>query len=230
MSGKTDDVALKMYVDAVNAVDNTLVQTSKNGLRYLADKIYGRLEHKMGHLACFSAGMFSLGSNLSVHSSPEQNQHFMKLGEDIGLTCQESYKRTETGIGPEVFWFTGDFEAQALRQNDEYYILRPEVIEGWLYLWRITHNNIYREWAWKAVQSIEKYCLVEENGAYSGIRNVNSKQPDKDDVQQTFWMSETLKYLYLIFSNDDLVPFDKWVFNSEAHPLPIKGSNHAFPV
>lgn len=30
-----------------------------------------------------------------------------------------------------------------------------------------------------------------------------------------------LKYLYLLFKNEDLVPLDKWVFNTEAHPLPV---------
>ena len=30
-----------------------------------------------------------------------------------------------------------------------------------------------------------------------------------------------LKYLYLLFIDDDMVPLDKWVFNTEAHPLPI---------
>ena len=30
-----------------------------------------------------------------------------------------------------------------------------------------------------------------------------------------------LKYLYLLFLDDDLVPLDQWVFNTEAHPLPI---------
>ena len=30
-----------------------------------------------------------------------------------------------------------------------------------------------------------------------------------------------LKYLYLLFSGEELVPLDKWVFNTEAHPLPV---------
>jgi hypothetical protein len=37
----------------------------------------------------------------------------------------------------------------------------------------------------------------------------------KDDTQQTFWLAETLKYLYLIFSPDDVVPLDKYVLNTE---------------
>jgi hypothetical protein len=34
-------------------------------------------------------------------------------------------------------------------------------------------------------------------------------------------LAETLKYLYLIFSPDDVVPLDKYVLNTEAHPLLI---------
>ena len=30
-----------------------------------------------------------------------------------------------------------------------------------------------------------------------------------------------LKYLYLLFTDEDLIPLDQWVFNTEAHPLQI---------
>ncbi len=29
----------------------------------------------------------------------------------------------------------------------------------------------------------------------------------------------------MIFSDDSLISFDEWVFNTEAHPLPVKGRN-----
>lgn len=112
------------------------------------------------------------------------------------------------------------------RKRDGYFILRPEVIEGWFYLWRVTKETKYRDWAWDAAQAIETHCRT-ENG-YSGIRNVDEDQVDQDDVQQSFFLAETLKYLYLIFSSDELISFDHWVFNTEAHPLPIKNRNVAF--
>lgn len=39
----------------------------------------------------------------------------------------------------------------------------------------------------------------------------------------SFFFAETLKYLYLIFDDpkDPRFPFEKWVFNTEAHPLKI---------
>jgi mannosyl-oligosaccharide alpha-1,2-mannosidase len=33
--------------------------------------------------------------------------------------------------------------------------------------------------------------------------------------------AETLKYLYLLFSPDDLLPLTEVVFNTEAHVLPV---------
>lgn len=35
--------------------------------------------------------------------------------------------------------------------------------------------------------------------------------------------SETLKYLYLLFSDDSVLPIEEIVFNTEAHPLPKIG-------
>jgi mannosyl-oligosaccharide alpha-1,2-mannosidase len=37
----------------------------------------------------------------------------------------------------------------------------------------------------------------------------------------SFLLAETFKYLYILFASDDLLPLDDWVFNTEAHPLPI---------
>lgn len=59
---------------------------------------------------------------------------------------------TATGIGPEAFRFEGPHEAIGLRSNERYYILRPEVIEAYFYMWRYTHEPKYREWAWEAAQ------------------------------------------------------------------------------
>lgn len=55
-------------------------------------------------------------------------------------------------LGPEAFRFDGGVEAIATRQNEKYYILRPEVIETYMYMWRLTHDPKYREWGWEAVE------------------------------------------------------------------------------
>lgn len=206
-----------MYDDAVNAIEQHLIKVSPGGLKYVAEYKSGRLENKMDHLGCFCGGMFALGAEGSV--SPEK---YKQLGADIAHTCHESYDRSESKLGPEAFRFDGNTEAKAVRQNEKYYILRPEVLETHFYMWRLTKEQKYRDWAWEAVQALEKNCRT-ENG-YTGIRDVYQVHPQQDDVQQSFFLAETLKYLYLIFSDDDLIPLDKWVFNTEAHPLPVWGT------
>uniref|UniRef100_A0A7N8YMA8 alpha-1,2-Mannosidase n=1 Tax=Mastacembelus armatus TaxID=205130 RepID=A0A7N8YMA8_9TELE len=216
MSDKTDDDAKKMYYSALEAIEANLVQKSPGGLTYMAEWRGGILDHKMGHLACFSGGMIGIGAD---DGAPEKRQHYLDLAAEITHTCHESYTRSATKLGPEAFRFDSGAEATATRLSDRYYILRPEVIESYMYMWRLTHDPKYREWGWEAVQALEEHCRVESG--FSGIRDVYTLTVSHDNMQQSFFLSETLKYLYLLFSDDDLLPLEDWVFNTEAHPLPI---------
>ncbi|XP_016016363.1 mannosyl-oligosaccharide 1,2-alpha-mannosidase IB isoform X2 [Rousettus aegyptiacus] len=215
MSDKSDHEARKMYDDAIEAIEKHLIKKSRGGLTFIGEWKNGHLEKKMGHLACFAGGMFALGAD----GSRDKAGHYLELGAEIARTCHESYDRTALKLGPESFKFDGAVEAVAVRQAEKYYILRPEVIETYWYLWRFTHDPRYRQWGWEATLAIEKYCRV--SGGFSGVKDVYSSTPAHDDVQQSFFLAETLKYLYLLFSSDDLLPLDHWVFNTEAHPLPV---------
>uniref|UniRef100_A0A673MQ93 alpha-1,2-Mannosidase n=1 Tax=Sinocyclocheilus rhinocerous TaxID=307959 RepID=A0A673MQ93_9TELE len=216
MSDKTDEEGKKLYYDALQAIEKNLIRKSSGGLTYIAEWKGGLLEHKMGHLTCFAGGMIALGAD---GGPDDKTGHQMELAAEIARTCHESYARTSMKLGPEAFRFDGGVEAIATRQNEKYFILRPEVIETYMYMWRFTHDPKYRQWGWEAVQALEKYCRVE--GGYSGVRDVYANTPNHDDVQQSFYLAETLKYLYLLFSDDDHLPFEHWVFNTEAHPLPV---------
>ncbi|XP_067267752.1 mannosyl-oligosaccharide 1,2-alpha-mannosidase IA isoform X6 [Chanodichthys erythropterus] len=216
MSDKTDEDAKKMYYSAMEAIETNLVQKSPGGLTYVAEWRGGILDHKMGHLACFSGGMIGIGAD---DGPAGQKQHYLDLAAEITHTCHESYSRSATKLGPEAFRFDGGAEATATRLSDRYYILRPEVIESYMYMWRLTHDPKYREWGWEAVEALEKHCRVD--AGFSGIRDVYASTVSHDNMQQSFFLSETLKYLYLLFSDDDLLPLEDWVFNTEAHPLPI---------
>ncbi|XP_041844436.1 mannosyl-oligosaccharide 1,2-alpha-mannosidase IA isoform X2 [Melanotaenia boesemani] len=216
MSDKTDEDAKNMYYSALEAIEANLVQKSPGGLTYLAEWRGGILDHKMGHLACFSGGMIGIGAD---DGAPEKRQHYLDLAAEITHTCHESYTRSNTKLGPEAFRFDSGAEATATRLSDRYYILRPEVIESYMYMWRLTHDPKYREWGWEAVEALEQHCRVESG--FSGIRDVYTMTVSYDNMQQSFFLSETLKYLYLLFSDDDLLSLEDWVFNTEAHPLPI---------
>ncbi|XP_053603415.1 mannosyl-oligosaccharide alpha-1,2-mannosidase IA isoform X2 [Plodia interpunctella] len=221
LSGKRDNEARIMFDIAMEAALDKMLKVSPGGLSYLAELKYGRVfEDKMDHLSCFSGGMFALASTTLENT---QSERYMDVAKKLTHTCHESYDRSETKLGPEAFRFTGAVEARAQKSNEKVYILRPETFESYFIMWRLTKDQKYRDWGWEAVQALEKHCRVE--GGYSGLVNVYHQRPQGDDVQQSFFLAETLKYLYLLFSEDELLPLEQWVFNTEAHPLPIKSHN-----
>ncbi len=72
------------------------------------------------------------------------------------------------------------------------------------------------------VQSFEKYTRLEAGG-YSSINNVmDPHNPEFRDKMESFFLGETLKYLFLLFSDDSSVlSLDSWIINTEAHAVPI---------
>ncbi|XP_036991819.2 mannosyl-oligosaccharide 1,2-alpha-mannosidase IC isoform X1 [Artibeus jamaicensis] len=225
MSAKTDMEARDMYYEALKAIETHLLNVSPGGLTYFAEWRGGILDHKMGHLACFSGGMIALGAE---DAEEEKRARYRELAAQITKTCHESYDRSDTKLGPEAFWFNSGREAVATQLSESYYILRPEVVESYMYLWRQTHDPIYREWGWEVVMALERHCRTE--AGFSGIQDVYSGVPSHDNKQQTFFLAETLKYLYLLFSEDDTLSLEDWVFNTEAHPLPVNHSDSAAGV
>ena len=70
-------------------------------------------------------------------------------------------------------------------------------------------------------QGIEKYNKVKHG--YTTIDNVrNPLDLQPKDMMESFFLGETLKYLYLLFSDKHELDLNQWVFNTEAHPLPVR--------
>jgi mannosyl-oligosaccharide alpha-1,2-mannosidase len=52
--------------------------------------------------------------------------------------------------------FSDSVEARSVKSTERYYILRPETIESYFYMWRLTKEQKYRDWAWEAAMVREK--------------------------------------------------------------------------
>ena len=52
---------------------------------------------------------------------------------------------------------------------------------------------------------------------YTVLKSVATKE--KGDLMHSFFLAETLKYLYLLFAPAQTVDLGPVVFNTEAHPL-----------
>ena len=57
----------------------------------------------------------------------------------------------ESRLGGDSFIFD-HFGRVSSPGNERNYILRPETVESYFYLWRLTHNPKYRTWGWQVVQ------------------------------------------------------------------------------
>ncbi|KAK5720313.1 mannosyl-oligosaccharide alpha-1,2-mannosidase [Elasticomyces elasticus] len=107
-----------------------------------------------------------------------------------------------------------------IKPSDAHNLQRPETVESLFYMWRITGDEKYRNWGWTMFEAFMKHTAVPDGSGYSSINNVNTVPPPLRDNMESFWLAETLKYFYLLFSSNDMLPLTDVVFNTEAHPFP----------
>jgi len=107
------------------------------------------------------------------------------------------------------------------------YLLRPETVESLFYMFYVTRREQYRTHAWAIFTALRQYARVD--GGYAAVENVNSVVADGSDnlhhidQMDSFFLAETLKYLYLIFAEQpqDVVSLRRFLMNTEAHLLPV---------
>ncbi|ETW86588.1 glycoside hydrolase family 47 protein [Heterobasidion irregulare TC 32-1] len=213
-------------------------------------QISWRLTPKQDFLVCFFGGTLMLGATRTgavahpvsvpprVEELSETGRRDWHTGVELIRTCMNTHD-TQTGLAPEIAYFRipsddvgsvlpnapRDWYIKGARRGafppyDARYILRPETVESLFVAFRLTGDRRYREWGWRIFQSIQTHCRI-PTGGYAAIVNVDEVPVRHEDKMETFLMSETLKYLFLLFSDGDVIPLDKYVFNTEAHPLPI---------
>lgn len=96
-------------------------------------------------------------------------------------------------------------------------------MESLFILYRLTGDKKYQEYGWTIFQAFEEHAKI-ATGGYSSLNSVKEPRLGFRDKMESFFLGETLKYLFLLFSDVDMVPLDKFVFNTEAHILPIRES------
>jgi mannosyl-oligosaccharide alpha-1,2-mannosidase len=214
-----DEAALRMYTESVDALREHMVGTAHVGnWKYIGEYRHGQLGGGMDHLACYAPGTLALGSRYVA-----ERREDLTLAIELMETCIALYRSQPTGLGPERVVFGGSGAAPFVVESPRY-LLRPETIESLLMLYRVTGTQRYRDIGYQIFQSIVRYCKTP--AGFSGIRDVTVNVDEggqivHDNSMQSFFLAETLKYLYLLFSDDDL-PLDQFVFTTEAHPLRIR--------
>ncbi|XP_014791191.1 endoplasmic reticulum mannosyl-oligosaccharide 1,2-alpha-mannosidase isoform X1 [Octopus bimaculoides] len=223
-TGKINNTFKDDYLEAVKGMQLHLMKMSEpSKLVYLGELLGGRhFSPKMDHLLCYLPGTLALGY---MHGLGDDH---LELAKKLMKTCFYMYNRMPTKLSPEIVYFNmapGAKEDLIVKAVDAHNLHRPETVESLFYLYQITKDKKYQEWGWMIFQAFEKYTKL-PNAGYSAINNVKSiTNPGFTDKMESFFLAETLKYFYLLFAEGDaIIPLDKYVFNSEAHPLPIYNS------
>jgi len=103
----------------------------------------------------------------------------------------------------------------------KFYPLRPEFVESTYLLFRATRNPFYLHVGQDVLESLNRHARAQ--CGYATIHDVNDMS--LEDRQESFFLSETSKYLFLLFDFEN--PLHKksqegrFVFTTEGHLLPI---------
>jgi endoplasmic reticulum Man9GlcNAc2 1,2-alpha-mannosidase len=145
----------------------------------------------------------------------------MQLAKELMKTCWGMYAVTATGLAPEIAWFEASDSAlrpraastsvkfpasknskaawkkdYIIKPLDAHNLQRPETVESLFMLYRITQEDIYREWGWAIFKAFRKYGVTEDGMAYTSLDNVNAVPPPRRDNMESFWLvSKTSPWL-----------------------------------
>ncbi|KAF9959922.1 hypothetical protein BGZ72_008430 [Mortierella alpina] len=158
---------------------------------------------------------------------PKMDHLDMAAARGLMETCYLSYRNSATGLGADEIAFLGTERSQGKEFEmpqpsgfyalDPEYGLRPETIESLFVMYRVTGDAKYQDYAWSIAQAIEKNCKTK--AGYSTLANVMDASEGMTDRMPSYFLGQTLKYLYLIFSPPELASLDDYVFTTEGHLL-----------
>ncbi|HEY7216167.1 MAG TPA: glycoside hydrolase family 47 protein, partial [Thermoanaerobaculia bacterium] len=191
-----DEDCGRMWRESRRALDRRLADEAPSGLWYgQVDMNTGRrTATEFGALHAFLPAVLALGGDLGRARRLQDSAYKMwNLG----------------GIEPEVL------DYRTMKITSPGYQLRPEIMESAYYLHRATKDPRYLEMGKTFFDGLVTHCRTD--AGYTVLKDVTTKE--KGDLMPSYFLAETLKYLYLLFAPDDTLDFKRVVFNTEAHPL-----------
>ena len=191
-----DKDCLEMWRSSIDSVNKYLAHEAPTGFWYArVDMNTGRrVATRFGALDAFFPAVLALSGD---------TRRAVRLEE----SCFRMW--TKFAVEPEELDYT------TMRVTKPTYPLRPEIIESAYYLYHYTKDKRYLGMGRTFLRSLVRYCRTD--AGYAGLKSVETME--KADLMESFFLAETLKYLYLLFAPPGTLDFDTVIFNTEAHPL-----------
>ncbi|MFZ1684188.1 MAG: glycoside hydrolase family 47 protein [Candidatus Zixiibacteriota bacterium] len=192
----SDSACADMWKTSIAAVHTYLAHDSNGVLNYRVVNMYtGKpIENYTGALDAFFPAVLALSGDTARARRLEES--FYKIW-------------TTFGIEPEGL----DYVTMKVQYPG--YPLRPEIIESAFYLHYYTGDPRYLQMGQTFFESLKKYCR--NDVGYATLKDVTTKV--QSDEMESFFLAETMKYLYLLFAPRETLDLEKSVFNTEAHPV-----------
>lgn len=191
-----DKDCMRMWKNSIKAINTYVADSTSTGLWYgSCNMVTGRREkHVFGALAAFFPAVLALSGD-------------MNRAEALEASCYKMWNKY--GIEPD------DFNYEKMEATSARYYLNPEIMESSYYLYHYTKDPKYLVMSKTFFDDLNKYCRT--NSGYAELKNVITKE--KVDYMDSYFLAETLKYLYLIFAPPSTLDFNKIIFTTEAHPI-----------
>jgi ER degradation enhancer, mannosidase alpha-like 2 len=186
----------RMWKESRRALDRYLADEAPTGLWYgQVDMVTGkRTATEFGSLNAFFPAVLVLDGDIRrARRLQDSSDKMWKV----------------QGIEPEVIDYS------TMQVTSPGYPLRPEIIESAWYLYRATQDPRYLEMGKTYFEGLKAHCRTD--AGYTVLKDVVTKE--KGDLMPSFFLAETLKYLYLLFAPDKTLDLGRAVLNTEAHPL-----------
>ncbi|SMN21984.1 similar to Saccharomyces cerevisiae YJR131W MNS1 Alpha-1,2-mannosidase involved in ER quality control [Maudiozyma saulgeensis] len=223
----------------------TYIAEKPNGLEYQASSKMDHLVCFMGGLLAMGATEgHTIKTARNMNFWDEDREDDWLLAMKLTHTCYQMYHQLPAGLSPEIVVFNypeeqrNEFEeiTQLDRQNwwnspsgdffvkplDGHNLQRPETVESIMFMYHLSNDTTYREWGEEILNNFAEHTAIKGNGiveAYTSLNDCLHVPTGKKDNMESFWLAETLKYLYLLFQDD--IDLTEIVFNTEAHPFPV---------
>lgn len=182
----------------------------------LSGNIFPKMDHLVcfmpGTIALGATGGLPEAEAKKSPTWGKQQEEEMALARELTKTCWGMYKVTATGLAPEIAHFKIDEPAHmesddilasgpldeaedaewrsdyVIKDLDSHNLQRPETVESLFYMWRITGEEMYREWGWEMFKAFVEYTEAGGGAGFTSLAKANEVPPILLDNMESFWL------------------------------------------